>query len=109
MGYWVRSGEFVFIAVLGGTGHAIGAFLGSFIFEFVKLYAAALLTGAWQLALGVVLILIIFLAPEGLVGILARFRKQAATPKKKPQSQNLRIKTPNRFSKHPAPATEGEE
>lgn len=74
MGYWVRSGEFVFIAILGGSGHAIGAYLGAFIFEFVRFYAAALLTGAWQLTLGIVLLVIIFMAPEGLVGILTRFR-----------------------------------
>jgi ABC-type branched-subunit amino acid transport system permease subunit len=77
MGYWVRSGEFVFIAILGGSGHAIGAYLGAFIFEFVRFYAAALLTGAWQLTLGAVLILIIFMAPEGLVGILTQTRKPA--------------------------------
>jgi ABC-type branched-subunit amino acid transport system permease subunit len=75
MGYWVRSGEFVFIAILGGSGHAIGAYLGAFIFEFVRFYAAALLTGAWQLTLGSVLILIIFIVPEGLVGLPARFRR----------------------------------
>ncbi|MCU0590942.1 MAG: branched-chain amino acid ABC transporter permease [Desulfobacterales bacterium] len=76
-GYWVRSGEFVFIAILGGSGHAIGAYLGAFIFEFVRFYAAALLTGAWQITLGVVLLVIIFLAPEGLVGMLTRFRLPA--------------------------------
>jgi len=76
-GYWVRSGEFVFIAILGGSGHAIGAYLGAFIFEFVRFYAAALLTGAWQITLGIVLIVIIFLAPEGLVGMLTRFRLPA--------------------------------
>ncbi len=76
-GYWVRSGEFVFIAILGGSGHAIGAYLGAFIFEFVRFYAAALLTGAWQITLGTVLIVIIFLAPEGLVGMLTRFRLPA--------------------------------
>lgn len=75
MGYWVRSGEFVFIAILGGSGHAIGAYLGAFIFEFVRFYAAALLTGAWQLVLGSVLIFIIFMAPMGLVGILMQRRK----------------------------------
>ena len=76
-GYWVRSGEFVFIAILGGSGHAIGAYLGAFIFEFVRFYAAALLTGAWQITLGIVLLVIIFLAPEGLVGMLTRFRLPA--------------------------------
>jgi ABC-type branched-subunit amino acid transport system permease subunit len=70
MGYWVRSGEVVFIAILGGTGHALGAFMGAFVFEFVKLYAAALLTGAWQMALGLVLILMVFVAPQGLWGLI---------------------------------------
>ncbi len=72
MGYWVRSGEIVFIAILGGSGHALGAFVGAFVFEFVKLYAAALLTGTWQLVLGLVLIGMVFLAPAGIVGLLAR-------------------------------------
>jgi ABC-type branched-subunit amino acid transport system permease subunit len=70
MGYWVRSGEYVFIAVLGGTGHPVGAFLGALVFEFLKLYAASLLTGAWQLVMGVVLLALIFIAPAGLVALL---------------------------------------
>ncbi len=73
MGYWVRSGEVVFIAILGGSGHALGAFIGAFVFEFVKLYAAALLTGAWQLVLGLVLIAMVFLAPHGIFGIVERW------------------------------------
>ena len=72
MGFWVRSGEIVFIAILGGSGHAVGAFIGAFVFEFVKLYAAALLTGAWQLVLGLVLIVMVFVAPSGLFGLLQR-------------------------------------
>jgi len=72
MGYWVRSGEIVFIAILGGSGHAVGAFVGAFVFEFVKLYAAALLTGAWQLVLGLVLITMVFVAPSGLFGLVER-------------------------------------
>lgn len=72
MGYWVRSGEVVFIAILGGSGHALGAFVGAFVFEFVKLYAAALLTGAWQMALGLVLIVMVFVAPTGLFGLVER-------------------------------------
>ena len=74
MGYWVRSGEYVFIAVLGGTLHPVGAFLGAIVFEFLKLYAAAALTGIWQMVMGVVLLVLIFLAPSGLVALLARRR-----------------------------------
>lgn len=79
MGYWVRSGEIVFIAILGGSSHAIGAFLGAFVFDFVKLYSAALLTG-WQLTLGIMLIVIVFAAPTGLIGLPQRFKRQAASP-----------------------------
>jgi ABC-type branched-subunit amino acid transport system permease subunit len=72
MGYWVRSGELVFIAILGGSGHALGAFIGAFVFEFMKLYAAALLTGAWQLVMGLVLIVMVFMAPKGVFGMIER-------------------------------------
>ena len=79
MGYWVRSGEIVFIAILGGSGHALGAFIGAFVFEFMKLYAAALLTGAWQMVLGLVLIVMVFVAPRGLFGLFERHLKRAGT------------------------------
>lgn len=75
MGYWVRSGEFVFIAILGGIAHPVGAFLGATLFEFVKLFAAAYLTGAWQMVLGIVLLAVVFLAPTGIVGVILRRQK----------------------------------
>lgn len=76
MGYWVRSGEFVFIAVLGGTVQPVGAFIGAIAFEFLKLFAASALTGAWQLVIGTVLLVLIFLAPAGLVAWLVRLDKR---------------------------------
>ena len=72
MGYWVRSGEIVFIAILGGSGHAVGAFIGAFVFEFVKLYVAAWLTGSWQLVLGLILLFMVFAAPTGIFGLIER-------------------------------------
>lgn len=77
MGYWVRSGEIVFVAILGGVGHPVGAFLGAAIFEFVKLFAAAYLTGAWQMVLGFVLIAMVFLAPRGVSALLVAKRRTA--------------------------------
>lgn len=80
MGYWVRSGEYVFIAVLGGTLHPVGAFLGALAFEFLKLFAAQALTGAWQLVIGTVLLVLIFVAPQGLVALLVRFDSRNSKP-----------------------------
>ena len=68
-GYWIRSGEFVFIAILGGTGHVIGAFAGALVYELVRSYAAAFAADIWQLTLGVFLLLIILFASRGLVGL----------------------------------------
>lgn len=72
IGSWLRSGEFVFIAILGGASHAFGAFIGAFVFEVVKLFAAAYMTGVWQMLLGLTLIVVLLAAPEGIVGLLAR-------------------------------------
>lgn len=77
MGYWVRSGEYVFVAVLGGTLSPVGAFLGALAFEALKLFAAAALTGAWQLVIGTVLLILIFAAPAGLVAWLLRLDRRA--------------------------------
>jgi branched-chain amino acid transport system permease protein len=71
-GYWTKSGEFVFIAILGGGAHAFGAFAGAAMFEVVRFYAAAQLANAWQLILGVVFIVIILYAPNGLIGLRQR-------------------------------------
>jgi ABC-type branched-subunit amino acid transport system permease subunit len=71
-GYWVRSGEFVFIAVLGGSGSVAGPFVGTLVYELVRLYASAYAAEIWQAVLGVVLLLVILFAPGGLVGILGR-------------------------------------
>ncbi|WP_459614102.1 branched-chain amino acid ABC transporter permease [Bordetella sp. 2513F-2] len=89
MGYWVRSAEIVFVAILGGAGHALGAFLGAFVFEFAKLYLAAYIQGAWQMALGAVLLLIIFAAPAGLYGLVARLggARKAGSPAAAPIGQ----------------------
>jgi branched-chain amino acid transport system permease protein len=75
--YWTKSGEFVFIAILGGAGHAVGAFAGATVFEFVRFYASARLEDAWQMTLGGVLITIILLAPGGLIGMIRRRRARA--------------------------------
>lgn len=74
-GYWTKSGEFVFIAILGGSAHAFGAFAGAAMFECVRFYAAAYLADTWQLILGGVLIVIILYAPNGLIGLRQRHGK----------------------------------
>lgn len=74
--WWVRSGEFVFIAILGGAGSVQGALVGALAYESVKTYAAAFAADIWQLVLGVVLLGVILFAPKGIAGLLQARRRQ---------------------------------
>lgn len=64
--YWIQSGEFVFVAILGGTGSVFASLAGSIVFEFVRNYAFKLSPYTWQMSLGLVLLLIILFLPAGL-------------------------------------------
>ncbi|HEY7757839.1 MAG TPA: branched-chain amino acid ABC transporter permease [Burkholderiales bacterium] len=65
LAFWSQSGEFVFVAILGGTGSVLAPVVGSILFEFVRNYAFELSPYTWQMTLGVVLLLIIFFLPGG--------------------------------------------
>ncbi|WMD20022.1 branched-chain amino acid ABC transporter permease [Achromobacter seleniivolatilans] len=91
IGSWLRSGEFVFITILGGAGHAAGAFLGAVGFETVKLVSAAYFPGLWQFLLGLTLILVIFMFPTGFVG---QIMKRVAAQKRAQMRAQTRTQTP---------------
>ena len=75
MAYWTTSGEFVFIAIMGGTAHVGAAFVGSLLFEMVRTYAFELSPYTWQMTLGIVLLVIIVFLPKGLWSLATAGRK----------------------------------
>lgn len=77
MGAWTRSGELVFIMILGGVTHALGPFVGAAIFQAVKLFASAYMAGVWQMLLGFTLLVVIAVAPDGILGAWQKRRKAA--------------------------------
>ena len=70
--YWTTSGEFVFIAVLGGTGNVAAPFLGAAIFEAVRTIGSQYAPNVWQMTLGIVMLLLILFLPSGLWSLVAR-------------------------------------
>ena len=70
---WTFSGEIVFFAVLGGFQTFGGPIIGAVAFNYLKTYAVAL-TDYWQLVLGVVLVVLVFVMPAGIVGTANRLR-----------------------------------
>lgn len=71
LAYWTTSGEFVFIALLGGTQSALAPFAGSILFEFLRTYAYKYAPYTWQMTLGLVMLAIVLFMPGGLWSLVS--------------------------------------
>jgi branched-chain amino acid transport system permease protein len=69
MAFWSTSGEFVVIAVLGGSASLLTPFGAALILEFVRSYATQYAPNTWQLVLGGIIFALILFLPEGLAGL----------------------------------------
>jgi len=70
--YWTTSGEFVFIAILGGTGNVLAPFLSAALFEALRTLANQYAPNVWQMALGLAMLAIIMFLPGGLWTLVRR-------------------------------------
>jgi len=77
MSFWTTSGEFVFIAILAGTGNVLAPFLGATIFETVRSFAYEYSPNTWQMVLGITMLLVMMFLPGGLWSMFARNRRTA--------------------------------
>lgn len=78
MAFWTTSGEFVFIALLGGITHVAAPFIAAVLFAVVRTYALEFTPHTWQLILGVVLLAIIIFLPKGLWSLIQRDKRAKA-------------------------------
>ena len=69
MGFWMTSGEFVFIAILAGMGGIWASLGAAFILEVVHAVAFDVAPQYWRLVLGGTLLLLIVRFPAGLSSI----------------------------------------
>lgn len=67
-----RSAELLLILVLGGTGSLYGAMLGTIVFMVAHYLLADLNPQYWQFWLGILLVLVVLFAREGIMGGLRR-------------------------------------
>ena len=70
--YWTTSGEFVFIAILSGTGNVVAPFLGALVFEWINTVAYQYTPNTWQMTLGTAMLLVIMFLPDGLWSLFTR-------------------------------------
>jgi branched-chain amino acid transport system permease protein len=69
--HWTQSATFVVMVILGGIGYRYGGVLGALVLLLLEEILAAY-TEFWHLPLGVLLLVVVFLAPHGLSGWLER-------------------------------------
>ena len=74
LAYWTTSGEFVFVAILSGTGHVAAPLLGMVVFEAIRTFAFQYLPYTWQMVVGISMLAVILFLPSGLWSLFARMR-----------------------------------
>ncbi|MDO8264017.1 MAG: branched-chain amino acid ABC transporter permease [Gallionella sp.] len=79
MAFWTTSGEFVFIAILGGTGHVVAPFIGAIVFSVIRTFAIQEAPNTWQMTLGFILLALILFLPKGLWSLVERGTKREVT------------------------------
>ena len=70
--YWVISGDFVIIAVLGGMRSFWGPLVGAIIFIGFQSYMSSLLPNNWETVIGILFIVIVLFFPSGVLGLIRR-------------------------------------
>lgn len=82
---WIKSGEPVMAAILGGATTFFGPVLGMFIMTFVHAYILGF-THFWPIIMGTIILIIIFLLPGGILG----FAQEKLKERRERMSQLMR-------------------
>lgn len=78
MAFWTTSGEFIFITILGGVGSVVAPFVGALVFGIIHTIAFSYSPNTWQMLIGLSLIFVILLLPDGLWSFVRKVRGQKA-------------------------------
>jgi len=69
------SAHAIMMVILGGMGNFAGAIVGAFAFEYV-MHLFKDMTKHWQLLMGGFIVLVVIVAPRGLLGLVERFTRR---------------------------------
>ena len=71
--YWTTSGQVMIMLIIGGAGTLSGPVLGAALVRLLPSFASAY-TDRWQTLMGVVFILFVLFAPQGVLGLVQGLR-----------------------------------
>jgi branched-chain amino acid transport system permease protein len=105
LAYWTTSGEFVFAAILSGFQSVVAAFVASFVMEMVRSFSNLYFPNSWQLALGVFLLAVVLLRPQGIGSLWAGRRRTVESDLDQPPPSSSPIVPPSSLPAGLMPAT----
>jgi branched-chain amino acid transport system permease protein len=70
--YWIESGNFVIMAVLGGMRSFWGPLVGAIVFVGIQDYVSSLFPSNWETVIGTLFIIVVLFFPNGILGIVRR-------------------------------------
>ncbi len=77
--YWITSGQVLVMLVIGGAGTLTGPVLGACLVRLLPNLASTY-TDRWQTLVGLVFIMFVLFAPQGIMGLLQKTRRKKALP-----------------------------
>ncbi len=72
---WTVSGQAIIMVIIGGTGTLTGPIMGAAVVRLLPLLASSY-TERWETLMGIVFILFVLYAPQGIMGLLRRRREK---------------------------------
>lgn len=77
LGYWLQSGDMIFMLLLGGFTNFFGPLVGSFAFVFLQELIKEF-TEHWRFVFGLLLGVMVIFFPHGIMGLIDRKRRWSA-------------------------------
>ena len=75
--YWTMSGQVMIMLIIGGTGTLTGPVLGALLVRLLPNLVSTY-TDRWQTLVGLVFILFVLFAPQGIMGLLKKGKKKSS-------------------------------
>jgi branched-chain amino acid transport system permease protein len=77
----------IIMVALGGRGTIIGAIFGALSIEVASAYLSGSLPYVWELIIGIALIAVILVFPDGLIGVVSKLTRAVQTPRSGPATR----------------------
>lgn len=71
--YWTMSGQVLLMVIVGGSGTLTGPILGAALVRLLPSYASTY-TERWQTLMGLVFVLFVLFAPQGIIGLVRDYQ-----------------------------------